>query len=470
MFVIGKQFDILDIYRSNQSGEVVKKWRPAKIVDVEPPNITVKFDGWDEKHNITLNAVKQSKRIKPFRKKTVPMVKARQVDWESQNFYRGQRVMALDIYRSSRTNQVKQKWRKAEILDMKTEANGKTYLVHYSNWSSEYDRWILQTEGRIMSLENYDVLIASEQKNKQISKDLRITQEKNIRNARNENSRRQVRQGEDIYEDVKDSYVKHAVKGNLEEVEEEDERENVGQIGSKTKYDENNSDKESQSGRSRPSSSRKIILAAMPRNVNDGLVGLHNLGNTCFMNSCLQCLFNTVHIAGFFLDGHYRKELNPNSPTRGQFAKAFGSQILEYWSEPDSHASHSPKDLKNVVSRFVSRFSGFAQHDAQEFLRYLLDGLHEDLNRIRMKPKYQEIVDDPNESELSRSETWWQNYCERNDSCIKDIFCGQLRSYVTCKKCKYRSSAYDPFWDLSIPLPKNKKMHPARLFEEIHAT
>ena len=100
--------------------------------------------------------------------------------------------MALDRYRSSRTNQVKQKWRKAEILDMKTEANGKTYLVHYSNWSSEYDRWILQTEGRIMSLENYDVLIASEQrKTKQISKDLRITQEKNIRNARNENSRRQ---------------------------------------------------------------------------------------------------------------------------------------------------------------------------------------------------------------------------------------------------------------------------------------
>ena len=456
MFVIGKQFDILDIYRSNQSGEVIKKWRPAKIVDVEPPNITVKFDGWDEKHNITLNAVKQSSRIKPFRKKTVPMVKARQVDWESQRILSGQRVMALDRYRSSRTNQVKQKWRKAEILDLKTEANGKSYLVHYSNWSSEYDRWILQTEGRIMSLENYDVLIASEQrKTKQISKDLRITQEKNLRNARNENSRRQVRQGEDIYEDVKDSYVKHATKGNLEEVEEEDERENVGQIASKMKYDENNSDKESQSGRSRPSSSRKIIFAAMPRNERWPSWFTQSRKHV-FHELMLAMSFQYCTYCRLFLDGHYRRELNPNSPTRGQFAKSFRSQILEYWSEPDSHASHSPKDLKNVVSRFVSRFSGFAQHDAQEFLRYLLDGLHEDLNRIRMKPKYQEIVDDPNESELSRSETWWQNYCERNDSCIKDIFCGQLRSYVTCKKCKYRSSAYDPFWDLSMPLPKKR--------------
>ena len=115
------------------------------------------------------------------------------------------------------------------------------------------------------------------------------------------------------------------------------------------------------------------------------------------------------------------------------------------------------KRFKNVVSKFVRRFSGFSQHDAQEFLRYFLDGLHEDLNRVRVKPEYREIVDDPNEHELSRSNTWWENYCERNDSCIKDIFCGQLRSYVTCKKCKYRSSAYDPFWDLSVPIPNKKK-------------
>ena len=127
-------------------------------------------------------------------------------------------------------------------------------------------------------IENHDVLIASEQrKTKQISKDLRITQEKNIRNARNENSRRQVRQGEDIYEDVKDSYVKHAVKGNLEEVE-EDEREKVGQIGSKTKYYENNSAEDSPSGRSYLRVGKSLCGYATKR---ERWPGWLHLGNTC---------------------------------------------------------------------------------------------------------------------------------------------------------------------------------------------
>ena len=54
LFVINKKFDILDIYKSNQTGKVIKKWRPATIVEVIPPDITVKFDGWEDKHNISL--------------------------------------------------------------------------------------------------------------------------------------------------------------------------------------------------------------------------------------------------------------------------------------------------------------------------------------------------------------------------------------------------------------------------------
>lgn len=59
-------------------------------------------------------------------------------------------------------------------------------------------------------------------------------------------------------------------------------------------------------------------------------------------------------------------------------------------------------------------------------------------------------------SERDKCEVWWNNYEQRNDSSIKDIFCGQLRSYVTCRTCNSRSSAYDPFWDLSLPLPRRK--------------
>ena len=48
--------------------------------------------------------------------------------------------------------------------------------------------------------------------------------------------------------------------------------------------------------------------------------------------------------------------------------------------------------LQNLVAQKASQFSGYAQHDAQEFMAFLLDGLHEDLNRVKKKP-YTETVD-----------------------------------------------------------------------------
>lgn len=48
--------------------------------------------------------------------------------------------------------------------------------------------------------------------------------------------------------------------------------------------------------------------------------------------------------------------------------------------------------IQAIVASKASQFTGYAQHDAQEFMAFLLDGLHEDLNRIQNKP-YTETVD-----------------------------------------------------------------------------
>ena len=46
----------------------------------------------------------------------------------------------------------------------------------------------------------------------------------------------------------------------------------------------------------------------------------------------------------------------------------------------------SPRGFKSKIGRFAPQFSGYQQHDSQEFLAFLLDGLHEDVNRIKKKP------------------------------------------------------------------------------------
>lgn len=54
-------------------------------------------------------------------------------------------------------------------------------------------------------------------------------------------------------------------------------------------------------------------------------------------------------------------------------------------------SSVAPSDLKDKVSRTVSMFSGYGQQDAQEFMRFLLDRMHDELNRAKTKPAYKEI-------------------------------------------------------------------------------
>lgn len=66
---------------------------------------------------------------------------------------------------------------------------------------------------------------------------------------------------------------------------------------------------------------------------------------------------------------------------------AFTEVIKELWSEDSSDRVVNTVSLKSQIQRFAPRFMGYAQQDAQEFLRYLLEGLHEDVNRVTEKPK-----------------------------------------------------------------------------------
>uniref|UniRef100_T1J592 ubiquitinyl hydrolase 1 n=1 Tax=Strigamia maritima TaxID=126957 RepID=T1J592_STRMM len=157
-------------------------------------------------------------------------------------------------------------------------------------------------------------------------------------------------------------------------------------------------------------------------------------------------------------------EINTENPlgTGGKLATSFATLMRTLWS--GSHKSYSPSKLKNLISLKANQFTGFLQHDAQEFMAFLLDGLHEDLNRIKTKPYMQTCPDADNRPDAVIANEAWQLYKKRNDSIVVDLFQGQYKSKLVCPVCAKVSITFDPFLYLSVPLPKTQRLFPITFF------
>ncbi|KAF5383617.1 hypothetical protein D9615_003721 [Tricholomella constricta] len=197
------------------------------------------------------------------------------------------------------------------------------------------------------------------------------------------------------------------------------------------------------------------------KTLEPGTLGLGNMGNTCFMNSALQCLAHNKELTEYFLTGLYQEELNPDNPLgmHGAIAEAFGALLHRIWASTGSSTSYSPREFKSQLQRFAPQFSGYQQHDSQELVAFLLDGLHEDLNRVLKKP-YVEKPDWEGGGDLELvklAQSSWEGYMKRNDSVIVDLFQGQYQSTLICPECEKVSITFDPFMYLTLPLPVHKK-------------
>lgn len=108
------------------------------------------------------------------------------------------------------------------------------------------------------------------------------------------------------------------------------------------------------------------------------------------MNSVLQCLANTQELREYFLNNNFQDDVNKINPLGmgGKLAEAFAQLMRLLWS--GTHSSILPVML---MSMKATQFSECIQHDAQEFMMELLDGLHEDLNRVKNKPYMTESPD-----------------------------------------------------------------------------
>ncbi|KAL1922380.1 uncharacterized protein VTP21DRAFT_9919 [Calcarisporiella thermophila] len=189
----------------------------------------------------------------------------------------------------------------------------------------------------------------------------------------------------------------------------------------------------------RPKQSRRRKMAKHFANTRKsmGVIGLRNLGNTCFMNAILQSLSNTIPLRDYFL-----VQFSPNIPqganpqtsgprTRktkslGEFSicSEFCYLLREIWSGESTVIS--PNSFFTTLCRAMPIFRGYQQQDAQEFLRYLLDRMHTELC----------------------------SKVNNDNTIVMKLFRGILWNKVMCLHCGSKSDKEDPFLDLSLDIPE----------------
>ncbi|TFK05840.1 multimerin-1 [Platysternon megacephalum] len=153
--------------------------------------------------------------------------------------------------------------------------------------------------------------------------------------------------------------------------------------------------------------------------------GLHNLGNTCFLNSTVQCLTYTPPLANYLLSKEHSRSCH-----QGGFCMMCIMQNHMIQAFANSGNAIKPvsfiRDLKKIARHF--RFG--SQEDAHEFLRYTIDAMQKAcLNGY---------------TKLDRQ--------TQATTLVHQIFGGYLRSRVKCSVCKSVSDTYDPFLDVALEI------------------
>jgi ubiquitin C-terminal hydrolase len=194
--------------------------------------------------------------------------------------------------------------------------------------------------------------------------------------------------------------------------------------------------------------------------MDKGIVGLKNRGNTCYLNTSIQCLSNISDMTEYFNSGSYLSDLN-NRFKDTQYkkineivlAKEYGKLIKAIWSTNNSEIE--PKTLHELIQKYDSRFGGYDQQDSQESLALILDYLHEGL-KYDVEINYTGNIENDIDNIMIESIKNWKKELSDKYSIIVELFFGQFITKVISleneNKGEMVSKKFEVFNMINIPI------------------
>jgi ubiquitin C-terminal hydrolase len=174
------------------------------------------------------------------------------------------------------------------------------------------------------------------------------------------------------------------------------------------------------------------------------------LGNKCFMNSILQCLFHTLSLSDYIISSEYQKDLSNENKKKNEHyvLLSYITLINNIW---DSNQVIKPKSFVENLSKFHSKYFSMTQQDSHECLLYILEILHNALSySIEIEIKGQENSNA--DILMKNSLKSWQNFYEDSYSFIIETFNGSNITNITCIGCKNIETIFEPYNTISVDI------------------
>ena len=196
----------------------------------------------------------------------------------------------------------------------------------------------------------------------------------------------------------------------------------------------------------------KPFILAIESFTSPTLIGLENIGATCYMNATLQCFSNIDTLTQYFF-------LNANSILISKknytLVDVYIKLLLNLWNKniDQNKKYYAPHEFKKRIGEKNPLFAGVAANDSKDLILFILEELHNDLNNLKLN----NFGLNPNNNGNIKNDIYEQfivDYNSKNESIIKNIFYGVQESITKCLNCNTKLKSYSIFNFLIFPLEK----------------
>ena len=185
------------------------------------------------------------------------------------------------------------------------------------------------------------------------------------------------------------------------------------------------------------------------------LVGLDNIGATCYMNATLQSLSNTSKLTNYFLNRYSLNEKNKNKIMSNEYYKV----VSNLWKKENNKKSYAPKTFKEVLSKENPLFEGIAANDSKDLINFLLERFHQELNQIDANniPANNQINQVDQLDEQKMLNLFLIDFKIKFRSIISDLFYGVMETRSQCHGCKSLKYNFQVYSFVEFPLEQVNK-------------